>query len=360
MRIALDVSPLSQPATGIGRYLLGLVGGLAGLAREEGLELVAFAPASSRGARRIEAALVGLELDARVWRLPCARAWRAAWSRLAHPSAERVLGGFDVLHFSDWMFPPQAAGVRATTIHDAVPLRFPEWTTARTRRMHLAKLRHVRRTDTLVIANSEYTARDVVEWVGVPTDRVRVVYPGLDPRFRPDGERSDRSAPYVLTVGTLEPRKNLTVLVEAVRLVRRSRPELELVVAGAPGWGEQPRLEAPGVSALGFVDDDELARLYRGAAVFALPSLFEGFGIPVAEAMASGTPTVVSAHASLDEVSGDAALRADPASPAAFADALEKALDSPSEAVRRGLLHASRFSREVCAKAALAGYRSAV
>ncbi len=108
------------------------------------------------------------------------------------------------------------------------------------------------------------------------------------------------------------------------RLLRRARPELELVVVGSPGWGAQPRLDVPGVSALGFVDDDELACLYRGAAAFAFPSLFEGFGIPVAEAMACATPTVVSAHASLDEVSGGAALRADPGSPAAFAEALAR------------------------------------
>jgi glycosyltransferase involved in cell wall biosynthesis len=258
------------------------------------------------------------------------------------------------------MFPPQRAGVRATTIYDLVPLRFPEWTTARTRRMHLTKLEHARRKCDLVVTDSQYTALDVVERVGIPAERVRVAYPGLDPRFRATGDRAERGTPYVLGVATLEPRKNLGVLVEAFQLLRRSRPELELVLAGAPGWGEQPRLDAAGVVWLGFVDDEELARLYRGAAAFAFPSRFEGFGIPVAEAMACGVPTVVSMHPSLDEVCGEAALRADPTSPVAFAEALERALDSPCELIGRGLEQAARFTRSACALAVLSGYRDAV
>ncbi len=112
------------------------------------------------------------------------------------------------------------------------------------------------------------------------------------------------------------------MLVEAQRLLGG---ELELAVVGAEGWGEQPLLDGPGIRRLGFVSDDELARLYRGAAVVAYPSRFEGFGIPVIEAMACGVPVVVSSHESLDEASGDAALRADPDDPAAFAAAIERA-----------------------------------
>ena len=116
MRIAFDVSPLSHPVTGIGNYLRGSLRGLVEAAAGQH-EVIAFAPTSIRGPARIRDALAGIDVELRTWRLPSSHMLRTAWSELAHPAAERLLGSFDVLHFSDWMFPPQRAGVRATTIH---------------------------------------------------------------------------------------------------------------------------------------------------------------------------------------------------------------------------------------------------
>jgi glycosyltransferase involved in cell wall biosynthesis len=265
---------------------------------------------------------------------------------------ERVVGPLDVFHFSDWMYPAQRGGLRATTIHDLVPLRFPEWAEPATRRMHGAKYRNAARTCDLIVVNSRFTGGEVVELLGVPEERIVVAYPGIDPCFRPDGERAELGRPYVLSVSTLEPRKNLPALVAAFRLLRRRRPELMLAIAGLAGW-ERKELGEDGVRLLGFVSDDELARLYRGAAAFAYPSRFEGFGIPVVEALASGTPAVVSSHPSMDEASGDVALRADPDSPEAFASALEEALGTPRGT---GIEHASRFTWRACGEAVLAGY----
>lgn len=356
MRIVYDVSPLSHRRTGIGNYIHGALAGIAEVAGDEHT-VVAFAPASRRGREQIEGSLAAIPLERRLPVLPFAHAARTAWSRLGWPPAERIVGGFDVLHFSDWMYPPQARGVRATMIHDLVPLRFPQWVHPRTRRMHGAKYRHAARTCDVVFTNCEYTATDVVDGLGVPRERVRVAYPGVDSRFSPDGDRVDLGRPYVFTVATLEPRKNLETLLAAAPLIES---ELAVAVAGGAGWGPQPRFDSPDVIPLGFVPNEDLPRYYRGAAVFCFPSRFEGFGMPVLEAMACGVPCVVSAHPSLDEAAGDAAVRADPDDPAAIAAAIDEALARRDELVPRGLAHARPFTWRATGEVHLRGYLEAL
>jgi glycosyltransferase involved in cell wall biosynthesis len=355
VRIAFDVSPLSHQLLGIGNYMQGSLGGLVEAA-EGRHEILAFAPTSIRGPERIRAALAEIDVELRTWRLPWSHAVRTAWSRLGRPPAERLLGSFDALHFSDWMYPPQRAGVRATTIHDLVPLHHPEWTTGRTRSMHSAKYRNAAATCDVIFVNSAYTGRDVTATLGVPPERIRVAHPAPKAIFRPDGQAADLQAPYILTVATLEPRKNLEVLVDASRLLQS---HMRLAVVGAAGWGKQPLLEGPGIIRLGYVSDDELARLYRGAAVVAYPSRFEGFGIPVIEAMACGAPVVVSAHGSLDEPSGEAALRADPENPEALAAAIEQAALDRERLIALGLEHVKSFSWRSVGETFLRGYEEA-
>jgi glycosyltransferase involved in cell wall biosynthesis len=279
-----------------------------------------------------------------------------AWSRRGRPPVERFLGPIDALHFSDWMYPPQNAGVRATTIHDLVPLRFPDWVTPRTREMHGEKYAHTTRTCDVVFTNSEFTAQDVVELLGFPRERIHVARPGLGPDFVRDGPRRELGDPYVLGVGTLEPRKNLGRLVAAWRLLA---DDLDLALAGGEGWGAQPELADPSIHVLGFVPDAALPALYRGAEAFVYPSLFEGFGIPIIEAMACGTPVVASAHPSLDEACGDAAVRADPEQPEAIAAAIREAIDRRDELVAKGLAHAAQFTWRAMGEVFLRGYEEA-
>jgi glycosyltransferase involved in cell wall biosynthesis len=358
MKIVVDVTPLSRPRTGIGNYFRGMLAGLADAA-DGRHELVAFGPTGPWGRQRIRESLDGVAVELRLPLLPRAHWWRTAWSRMGRPAVERFVGPLDVFHFSDWMYPPQRGGLRTTTIHDLVPLRFPDWVEPATVRMHGPKYVHAAQTCDRIFVNSAFTRGEVVELLEVPEERVVVAHPGIDPRFRPDGDRADFAEPYVLAVGTLEPRKNLRALAAAFSLVRRRHPDLTLAIAGLEGWGERP-VEAEGIRLLGYVSDEELARLYRGAAAFAYPSRFEGFGIPVVEALASGVPAVVSTHRSLDEASGDAAIRADPEDPRAFAASLEWALEAGSQVRDRGLAHASRFTWRACGQAVLAGYESAL
>jgi glycosyl transferase family 1/glycosyl transferase family 4 len=325
VRIAYDVTPLSHPRTGVGNYILGALKGMLAAADAED-ELVAFGPVSIRGRKLLDETLAGLALGKRVFTVPFAHATRRAWGAIGRPPAERFVGDFDVLHFSDWMVPPQRSGLRATMIHDLGPLRYPERLHPRTVRMHTGTARAAGTCD-LVFTNAEYTASDVVEQLGVPRERIRVAYPGVHERYRPDGEKRDLGRPYVFTTATEDWRKNRAVVERAMNLVDS---DLSLTALGHGG--------------LGFVGDEDLPALYRGADVFAYPSRFEGFGIPVIEAMASGVPCVVSSHPSLDEACGDAAVRADPESPEEFADGIRRALADRDQIVARGLAHAARFN----------------
>src|SRR6476620_8882275 len=288
MRIVVDVTPLSHPRTGVGNYLRGSLGGLAEAAGNEH-EIVGFAPVSMLSRNRLEQAIDGIPVERRLISLPpSADLWRTLWSRAGTPPVERLVGPLDVFHFSDWMYPRPRSGLRSTIVHDLIPLRHPEWVHPRTRRQNVAKYRHAARTCDVIVTTSEFTADDVADRLGFPRERIVVAYPGVDERFSPQGESSD----YVLMLAPGDPRKNFANLAAAVELV----PDVRLVARSD-------------------VSDDELPELYRRAAVFAYPSLFEGFGIPILEAMASGTPVVASSHPSLDEASGEAALRADPESP---------------------------------------------
>ena len=185
------------------------------------------------------------------------------------------------------MYPPQRAGVRATTIHDLVPLRHPDWVHPQTYRMHSRKYEHAAKTCDLIVVNSEFTAGEVVQLLDFPRERICVAHPGVGPIFKPDGARRDLGGPYLLTVATLERRKNLGTLLQAMPLIKEQNPDFRLAVVGAPGW-QAPSLDVEGVLPLGYVDDEELAALYRGAEVFVYPSRFEGFGMPIVEAWRPG------------------------------------------------------------------------
>jgi len=324
MRVGLDVSPLDQTAAGTARYL-------AQLEQESGVDFVRLA---HHGRGR------------------AATAYRdAVWYPLVLPRLARR-ARLDVLHcptFRAPLAPPVCPLV--VTVHDLAVLRHPETFNQWTRRYSRLCVPRVARAARLVIAVSEHTKRELVELLRTPEEKIRVVLNGVDEVFGPDGPAE--SGDYVLAVGTLEPRKNLARLAAATR-----RLGVELRVVGASGWG-RVELGGDGVRRLGRVSDEELARLYRGARCLAYPSLYEGFGIPIVEAMASGTPVVTSRGGATEEVAGGAAVLVDPLEPASIAAGIEEAVARREELVRAGLERARDFSWAETARRTAEVYREA-
>jgi glycosyltransferase involved in cell wall biosynthesis len=240
------------------------------------------------------------------------------------------------------------------TFHDLAVLRHPQTFNRWTRAYSRLLLPKVARAAARVIAVSEFTRRELVEVLDVPDEKIRVVPNAVGPPFTTDGARA--AGDYVLTVSTLEPRKNLHRLVEAFE--RANLNGCELVVAGARGWGNVA-VRGSHVRWVGRVDDDELARLYRGARCFAYPSVYEGFGLPVLEAMACGAPVVASRGGAVPEVADGAAVLVDPHDPDAIAAGLREAIDRGAELGGRGRERAARYDWDTTARLTAAVYREA-
>jgi alpha-1,3-rhamnosyl/mannosyltransferase len=218
----------------------------------------------------------------------------------------------------------------------------------------------VARACDLIIATSTDAATDIETILRIPSSKIRVVPLAVEQKFfRRDAGPSVFPFPYVLFVGSAQPRKNLKRLAQAVARVSQSQRGLRLVIAGADGWGNEGNL-GPNVTLAGRVDDDQLLALYRHAQCAALVSLHEGFGLPVLEAMAAGTPVVASNVAALPEVSGGAAVLVDPLSIDAIADGIADAIARRDKLVAAGALHAAQFTWARTAELTLAVYRELI
>lgn len=358
MRIVLNAQKLSREPShrsgGISRHIYHL---LAELARDpRGHRYDVFVPEAPPPGDPLAAPALHFHATGAMTVRP---SMRILWEQTVLPARLAMLKP-DLLHGLAYANPFGWGGAAVVTIYDLSFLRYPE-AFNRGNREYLARASRVSaRRARQVITISEHAREEIIRLLGIPPDRVHVTYLAADTRFRPlpaveiQRFRADQGLPesFVFSLGTLEPRKNLAGLLEAY--ARLPQPRVPLYVAGAAGWRYAPIFEQVhrlgldrDVHFLGFVAEDQLPLWYNSARLFAFPSLYEGFGLPVLEAMACGTPVITSNAASLPEVGGKAVRLVPPGDPTEMAAVMEQLLtdDGQRAAMRAaGLIQASRFS----------------
>lgn len=349
MHFGLDVRPSLSRPTGVGTYVLGLVERLPALAPDDRFYFFSASVKERYPARDWPANVTLVDR-----RLPV-HGLNLAWNRLGWPSLDRLVRApLDLVHSPHPLLIPARRARRLVTLHDLFFLKHPEMTGAETRRDYVALVRdHVRRADGIVCV-SEYTAAEAQRLLDVPAEKIAVTPHGVDPAFReplPPAQvdealrrlRLPRGA--ILYLGSEEKRKNVVTLVMAYMTLARRRAMPPLVLAGpGPEWAQGGDRIGPQIRATGYLHKRDIRALMAASSALVLPSLEEGFGLPVVEAMAAGLPVVCSRGSALSEVAGDAATLVEARDANAIAHAIERLLDDPTyaEASRRRGLERSR------------------
>lgn len=370
MRVGIEVSAVTTRPTGVGTYIREILQRTL-VQAAPGEEFFGF----SSGMADLDArALAGLRLHKHLG-VPT-RTLYTAWRALGIPKVDATLGGVDVYHATNFFLPPVQRAKRVLSVYDLTFLRHPEWCSPKIVRPFSRQIRTAVHAADAVLTCSEASKQDIVELLDCPAEKIHVAYGAADAIFHPVDRDAAREAllahhgiegPYVLFVSTLEPRKNLAGLLDAFAGLVNLVPHTLLLV-GAEGWNHEPAaamiakrgLERR-VRHIGYVRDrSDLPRLYSAADAFVLPSFYEGFGIPVLEAMACGCPVITTRRASLPEAGGDAAHYVDPEDPGNIAHGLRRVLQEPNYAAQlreRGLAQAARFQWDTAADKVLGLYR---
>jgi glycosyltransferase involved in cell wall biosynthesis len=357
IRVCLDVSPTAQKHAGLGRY----AGETARfLAERNDIELSLFYNRQGRAT-----------LPDYLSRLPHKsvnvgnKPWRMAvlLSQLAHWPLDKTFGAGDIFHATNHLLAHFGRARTVFTLHDLIFLRFPAYHLPYNRwYLTLAMPRYLRAAD-VIVTPSACSKQDAIEFYGLPESKIIVIPEAPAPYFKPaagqtelDRVRQKYHLPekFILHVATIEPRKNLSRLLDAFQSLLADWPDLKLVFIGKKGWLYESffeKLQAMGLQELvifpGYIAEEDLPACYQLAEVFAFPSLYEGFGLPPLEAMACGTPVVSSHSSSLPEAVGEAGLLVDPTNTAELATALRRVLEDlrlKADLRQRGLLQAQKFS----------------
>jgi glycosyltransferase involved in cell wall biosynthesis len=357
MLVALDATPLVGRQTGVGRYVANLVPELAALDDVS----VVLVPFTLRGRRRVPA-LAGVAVRRR---LAPARLLRQAWLRSDFPPVEVLAGPCEVFHGTNFVLPPRSRAAGVLTIHDLAYLRYPETVTPDVLQ-YRALVPRALASGAIVVTPSQAVAEEVRDAYGLPTDRVLVTPLGVRPEWfttpAPDAPLRTRYGlprEYALFVGTREPRKNLpTVLAAHTHVAMAADDAIPLVLVGPSGWGEAIQRQ-PKVHVLDHVPDDDLRSIVAGASTLLMPSSYEGFGLPVLEALSTGKAVVASDLPVLREVGGEQATYVPPFDVDAWAQALLSARTNGAGTPQSRRSRARAFTWARCAEETLRAYRVA-
>jgi glycosyltransferase involved in cell wall biosynthesis len=296
------------------------------------------------------------------------------WNKWHWPSVERFIGRVDVFHSSDWTQPPSRAA-KVTTIHDFGFLKYPEVAHPKIKAVHQRRLAWVKKEADLVIAVSQSTKRDIMEILAIPEKKIKVVYEAASEDFKPIKNKKKIeqvkkkfkiNGNYLLSVATLEPRKNLKRIIEAFKMLKTK--DLKLVIVGKQGWDDSlPKLNFKRRNSkiifTGYISGENKTALYSGATCLVYPSLYEGFGLPVLEAMKCGCPVLASNISSLPEVAGHAGILVDPVDVEEIAKGMGEIINNKEkreEMIKKGLKQIKKFSWEKAAKETLKIYQEVV
>lgn len=290
------------------------------------------------------------------------------WNRLHIWPVEKFIGDVDIFHSSDWTQPPTATKTKkVTTVHDLIAYLFPSSLPPKIVAVQKRRLARVRAEADLILADSQTTKEDLVKFLQVNESKIKVVSLAASEEFRPQDEdkigkvleKYKIKKPYILSVATQEPRKNIQKLLDVFEKVVQMRPQVNLVLTGKYGWGLQTRTGA-NVIWTGFIPQDDLVAIYSGCRVFVYPSLYEGFGLPILEAMACGAPVVTSNNSSMVGIAKDAAILVDPRSESQLKRAIDLVLDLNLEnyqkMVRASISRAHQYSWTKTARETLKAY----
>ncbi len=372
MHICIDVSPTVQQHAGLGRYAGEIARALDQDKRDINLSLFY----NRQGQAKLPDYLGHLphrtvNLGNKPWRMGVLLSQMLRWPM------DNTFGAVDIFHATNHLLAHFGQARTVFTLHDLIFLHYPEYHLPYNRwYLTWAMPRYLRAAD-MIVTPSECSRQDVIKFYGLPESKIKVIYEAPAPSFLPATDtvslnrvRQQYGLPekFILHVGTIEPRKNLSRLLEAFNALLKDWPDLKLVLIGKKGWLYDSffrRLQTLGLEEHvifpGFVDEADLPACYQLAELFVYPSLYEGFGLPPLEAMASGTPVVSSNSSSLPEVVGQAGLLVDPTNTAALTQALRRVLTDPilrADLAQRGLVQAQKFSWQKAVDELVVVYRA--